>query len=634
MTPGPMAPGGFVSAGSKVSAVVAGVEDAEDVLTALLPKAAVSWTTADDAGQKPWPVAEPDAVVVLARTPTDLRRLASLRAVLPEAKRFVVAITATPSWYDTPHVALARGIGQRWLRESHVTRWRTSGWLIAARFGKEVPAGDIVAAVVSGGTGFHLGSYPLPASSLGDPGLADWRPGDPDAAWGGEPEKSGIPSGELAIRRPGTEWPDERVPTFERISWRETSWAEVGRPGGYATLRAVTRATLDDLPPVDERSVNPRGFLRTPTQDIADLTARDGRWAVRSEGRELVTFDESGLVTDADVDRLRRLRGLRVTWRPAHTGPVAAARVVAGLAAAGVPLASAVPVPLWAESLLGAELLGHLARPADLADDLRREELSVRLRRHALRTHGTTARWRALAATAGLHIPPDPAISVVMSTRRADFVPFALAQIARQRAVDAEVVLALHGVPRAEVAAAVADFPLPLTVVEAGADTPFGEVLNRAVDHASGDHVSKWDDDDWYGPDHLSDLVLAHRYSGSDLVGVASEFFYLEQIDLTIRRRWTSEVMSDHVAGGTFLISRETLRALGGFRPVTRSVDVELFQALLHAGGSIYRTHGLGFMARRSARGRHTWQEPIGYFLHRAKDQWRGFRPTKIMEQA
>ncbi|WP_158558248.1 glycosyltransferase [Spongiactinospora gelatinilytica] len=629
-----MIPGGIVGAGTKVVAVVSGVHDAGDVLAELLPKAAISWADADDLADSPWTIRAPEAVIVLARTPTDLRRIVSLRDLLPAVKRVVVAITATPSWYDAPHVALARGVGQRLVREVHITRYGTSGWLVATRLGKETPAGDIVTAVAAGGTGFHLAAYPLPAAGLGEPGLADWRPGDPDVAVGGRPEPSGIPSSDLAVRAPEAAWPDDRVPAAGRASWRDTAWTKAGAPDGYPVLRAASAVTPDHLPPVDERSVNPRGFLREPPQDIADLTGHAGVWGVTSEGRELVRFHESGLVADADVDRLRPLRGLRLNWRPAHTGPVAAARVVAGLAAAGVPLVSTGPAPIWAEPLLGGELLSHLATPGDIADDLRREEHSVRLRRHALRAHGTTARWHALAAAAGKPIPPDPPISVVLCTRRPDFVGFALGQIAAQRGVDVEVVLGLHGVPEEAVAGAVADFPLPLTIVTADAAKPFGEILNRAVDRTSGAYLTKWDDDDWYGPDHLADLVLARRYSGADLVGVASEFFYLEQIDVTIRRRWSSEVMADHVAGGTFLISRETLRALGGFRPVPRSVDIELFSALLRAGGCIYRTHGLGFMARRSARRRHTWQEPIGYFLHRAKEQWRGFRPSELMEQA
>jgi hypothetical protein len=624
---------GFVPNNAKVVAAVSGVEDPAEVLGRLLPDVKTDWVDIADISTGPWPVPEPDAVIMLARTPTDLRRLVSVRDTLPSGKCMMVAIVETPSWYDTPHVALSRGVAQRLLREVNIVRLGTSGWLVATRFAKDLPAGDVAAAVAKGLTGHHLNAYNLPAAGLGETALVDWRPGDPDTTCGGAPERSGVTSSDLAVRAPGVRWPDERVATVERVSWPAMTWTAIGAPGGY---EALTGLSPDHLPPVDERSVNPRGFLREPAKGIGKISRRDGRWTAHVDGKDLVRFPESGLVTDTDVDRLRDLRGLRLSWRSAHTGPIAAARIVAGLAAAGVPLLADAP-PTWATAALGAELLSHLTGAdlaRDLADDLRREERSVLLRRCALRTHGTTARWTSLAAAAGLAVPAPPTISVVLATRRGELVRFALDQISRQRGVDLEVVLALHGVSAADpaVAAAIADFDRPLTVHEAAPEAPFGLVLNQAVARASGSYLTKWDDDDWYGPGHLADLLLARAYTGADMVGVASEFFYLEQIDLTIRRRWSSETMSDHVAGGTFLISRETFDALGGFRPIPRSVDIELFTNLMRAGGCIYRTHGLGFMARRAARGRHTWQEPVGYFLHRAKEQWRGFRPSRLME--
>ena len=43
------------------------------------------------------------------------------------------------------------------------------------------------------------------------------------------------------------------------------------------------------------------------------------------------------------------------------------------------------------------------------------------------------------------------------------------------------------------------------------------------------------DDDDWYGKEHISDLLLAASYSNADLVGKGSEFVYLMEEDITVR---------------------------------------------------------------------------------------------------
>lgn len=309
---------------------------------------------------------------------------------------------------------------------------------------------------------------------------------------------------------------------------------------------------------------------------------------------------------------------------------MAALRVVTGLAAAGVPLISDA-VPRWAGAL-GPELdrlLTSVGEPG-LADDLEREEHSIRLRREALRTHGVRARWEQLGAPAA----PTPLISVLLTTRRPEMVRFALEQMARQRGAEFEMILTLHGIPSGhpDVVAALASFDRPVTVFEASKDTVFGTVLNEAASRASGTFLVKVDDDDWYGPDFLSDLLLAHSYSGAEVVGMVPEFVYLASIGVTVHREQVTEQITNFIAGGTIFAERSTFEAVGGFRPMPGTIDAQFQHAVQAAGGQIYRTHGLGYILRRGNAANHTWREPIGTFLRRNRRQWRGFRPNALME--
>jgi glycosyl transferase family 2 len=378
----------------------------------------------------------------------------------------------------------------------------------------------------------------------------------------------------------------------------------------------------DRVPPVDERRVNPAGFVAVPRLGDGVLTQADNRWSIQVDPENRVRFARSGRVTAADVARLRQLRTVTIDWGSPRHGD-SAVRVVAGLAAAGVPL-RAVHIPAWAEAL-GTDLTALLTAvdEGDLADDLRREEHSVRLRRVALRTH-TAAASR-----------PDPAVSVVLCTRRPEFLGFALTQLARQRQVDLELILTLHGVPAdlPEVTAAVAEFDRPVTVVEVPADVPFGTALDRGVARSSGRYVAKWDDDDWYGRDFLADMLLAASYSGAQLVGCTAQFVYLAQINRTIYRAARSEQESRWIAGGTFVMERTAFDAVGGFPPVPRHVDKALLDALLEAGARTYCTHGLGYALHRRATG-HTWDEPVTYFLRQAAAQWRGPRFSGFIDPA
>ncbi|MEV0348219.1 glycosyltransferase [Nonomuraea sp. NPDC050680] len=599
-------------------------------------------------------------VLVLARTPADLRRAATLHKLLPEARRVVVAVLDTPASHPAPVPTPTPAHRWRSLTDLRVYQPKDRVWVVDARFSAPTPAGRTVTATARAFAGHRLDVITAPAAAIAGVGAAAWRPGDPNATpaevTGPVPERVGAPGSDVVLRTLDTSgtlatagtafgapsvseegaddtsvagWSGSQTP-IERPTARSASWEQLGRPGG-AGLSLTDPDVLGQpsmIPPVDERLVNPQGFVTTPSRGLASLVERDGRWSVVLDGKMVTAFAESGGVTDADVGRLRQLRGVRIDWHHAHSGPLAAVRVLTGLAAAGVPLV-ADTVPRWAGAL-GDELARLLMSDPDLSDELRREEHSIRLRREALRTHGVAARWEQLGAPA----PAPPLTSVLLATRRTDMVGFALDQVARQRDAQLEVILALHGVPQGhpDVAAAIAAFDGPLTVLEADHQAVFGQVLNDAAARASGSFLLKMDDDDWYGPDFLADLLLAHSYSGAQVVGTVPEFVYLSSIDVTVHRRQITEQITSFVAGGTILVERSAFQAVGGFRPLRRSVDTQFQEALQAAGGQIYRTHGLGYILRRGPAANHTWQEPIGTFLQRNRNQWRGFHPSLLME--
>jgi hypothetical protein len=409
----------------------------------------------------------------------------------------------------------------------------------------------------------------------------------------------------------------------------EPTWAQCA-----VERRRWTAPAHGELGPLDEHVLNPAGFTRSWRHPVADLVAVPGApqlLKVKVGDRTHLLNSRRG-VTDGDVIALRPLQGLRLAWRGAE-GPHAYARVVAGLAMAGVPLV-AETLPTWARGLLSPDLAGALASASDLEDSVAREERSIRVRRAALTTHSTRAWRHDLLRGAGAPVPAEPVVSALLVTRRPEQVDFAVRQVARQRGVRLELVLVTHGFELGpEEVAKVREHVTDAVVTHADSDTVFGDVLNRAVEHASGDLVVKMDDDDWYGPHFLSDLVLARQYSSADLVGCPAEFMFVEPLWLTVRRPDRTEVYGDFVAGGTILMARADLRALGGFRRLRRSVDAGLLSAVRQSGGSVFRGQGLGYLLRRGGGG-HTWDPGLAYFISRSRvsDQWRGFKPPALLE--
>lgn len=584
-------------------------------------------------------------VAVLAASPTDLHRALTVSTHLPRAVHVLVALAATPG-HQEPPLPASPGMGQwRDLQEARIRRAEGGGWVCELFFPNGTDPATVLDAVLYGTRGRRRGPAVAPLAVLNGPEASLWRPGDTGAQGvegaGPVPLRRVTPVGDLALRVGGgeelPEWGDAVVPAVDRASTGADAWESIAGPGGGARARVAQRETdpVHAIAPLDELTVNPVGFSKAEKGPLGDLTLRGDRAVVREGDRDLVSVAPDGTVTDVDLARLRHLRGVRVDWS-GHTGPSAAVRAVASLAAGGVPLLSG-PVPSWAAGL-GTALTRQitLAADEDLTDRLRREEHSVLSRRAALREHGQRSRWRALAAEAGLPLPPGPRVSVILCTRRPEMVGFALAQIARQRGVRLEVVLTLHGFPAslAPVAAAIAEFDslgIPLVVHEADADQVFGSVLNDSVARSSGDLIAKWDDDDWYGPDHLADLVLARTYSGADLVGSGQDFVYLQEVDVTVWRSRESETATRFIAGGTLLVDRVVMEETGGFRPLPRAIDTQLLLAVSRGGGRIHRTHGLGYVLRRTGGG-HTWSEDMGYFLHNYAKQWFGWRPSTLLE--
>ncbi|GAB3198655.1 hypothetical protein GCM10027062_13360 [Nocardioides hungaricus] len=360
--------------------------------------------------------------------------------------------------------------------------------------------------------------------------------------------------------------------------------------GGHSEVLGRPPVVVDPgLGPLDEALLNPVGFRRD--WDRGPVPLPDGE------------------PTPALVASLRDAQAVTV-------GVGADPRMVAGLAMAGVPLTG-----------------GDFGAP-DLDDPMRREEHSVRLRRAALREHSSLG-WRQRTGVAvGIRTAAYPSVSVLLATRRPERLAFALARVGRQRGVELELVLATHGFEADPGVVREHLGDVPVTLLQQPAETVFGDVLRAATDAASGHVVVKMDDDDWYGPDVVADLLLAKHYSGAELVGMPAEMVYLEPICTTVRRRGPTEAFGSVVAGGTMTMDRALLRAVGGFRPVPRHVDARLLEDVRAAGGRVYRTQGLGYVLRRTAGG-HTWDSGLGYFLTRSSlaGQWRGFRPSRLLEE-
>ena len=370
--------------------------------------------------------------------------------------------------------------------------------------------------------------------------------------------------------------------------------------GGVPVVRVGPLSGIPLAPPVDHRRFNPAGFR--PVGGGARIEAAP----------DLPTPEERIEAARATLAvRIDRIDGL------------ASAQRLVEFTAAGVPVL--LDEVSGSEAWLGSRLAAEVTTvDADcLADPTERERASVAQRRAALAHHTLPARLRQVRSAAGLPLLSEPSVSVVVATNRPAMVERIIAIVAAQDHPNTELVLAFHGDGFGNTDPTAPD-GLEVTALRFPAETIFGDALSKASSVASGEWIAKMDDDDWYGSEHLTDLLLAASYSGADLVGKGAEFVYLEDTGLTIRRDLgNNEVASPTLSGGTLLVRAQMLREVNGWRGVRRGVDRALIDDVTGVGGQIWRTHPFGYLLRRTG-GEHTWKVNERYFLRHAGQHWDG----------
>lgn len=412
-----------------------------------------------------------------------------------------------------------------------------------------------------------------------------------------------------------------------RGTWMRAKWMWNKSRVGRSTLPQPACASSDRpsaascplaVPAFDPRTWNPIRWQRAVGNEAAALGPVE-RLPTGIVAHHVMHRD--------DLLQLRRMHHVEDV-QAFHADVITRAGALVRLAAAGVVVHLA-DGDGRLRALLGDGLYDLMTTDPSDFDAGTRELHSIRMRRIALRDHSLHARARQRGEGARPDPPGLPLVSILLATKRSRFLPSALAAAARQTYPRLELVLALHGERFEDVERRVAAFPHPTKVVRVATHESLGAVLNVATAASSGTLLTKMDDDDLYGADHVWDLVLAHEYSQAQVVGKGIEFVYLAASDQTIHQfsGYGEDYRARTLAGGALLIARRDLDRVGGWRPVRRGVDQGLIEDVLRARGCVYRTHGAGFVLIRHGEG-HQWKISSDFFLRRADTISPGWNPA------
>lgn len=412
---------------------------------------------------------------------------------------------------------------------------------------------------------------------------------------------------------------------WRQIDKRQTAWWHLQSEMRGRRLRAKDARSMranerrgEAMPTFNLRAYNPIGWQRDSGGETAALGPIE--WLPSGVAAQRV-------VRRNDLRCLKSVHHLE-DIQTFHSDIAVRASTLSRLAACGVAIHLA-DGDNRLQPLLGDDLYRLMTVDMNGMDAYARALLSVKMRRIALRGHSSFVRVHQNRSE---RLPP---VSILLATRRPQFLEYALDSVAKQSYPQLELVIALHGDGFEDAERRIAEFPRPVKTLRLPSSEPLGAILNAATQASDGVLLAKMDDDDVYDSDHIWDLVLAQNYSGAQLVGKGQEFVYLAASDQTIYVREGHEGYGERyhaslsLAGGALLISRRDLDRVGGWRRVPAGVDSFLAEDVLRTGGRLYRTHGFGFMVMRHGF-HHIWNSGDSsdeWFLNIAGRIWASFRP-------
>jgi hypothetical protein len=231
-----------------------------------------------------------------------------------------------------------------------------------------------------------------------------------------------------------------------------------------------------------------------------------------------------------------------------------------------------------------------------------------------------------------------PTLSVLVSTIRPDDLTSLLSQLMNQSLPTFEVRLGLHGIELSanhkKQISALNRRKVKTVVQKFEAENTLGTILSSLASGSNSEFIAKMDDDDFYGPEHLRDLLDAAIDTGADVVGRAMNYIYLEPLDVTLRKfgrgsMQTVEHFSDWICGGTILAKRTSAQAAGWFGDGKSAVDHYLLSGVTNNGGKIWRTYGAGYIYRRGFTP-HTYVTNYSKYLNNVSEKVVGLWPHQI----
>lgn len=205
-----------------------------------------------------------------------------------------------------------------------------------------------------------------------------------------------------------------------------------------------------------------------------------------------------------------------------------------------------------------------------------------------------------------------PPVSLLVSSMRPHQLRHVFRTAGSFTGVDIELILATHGfqVTAPELRDLRQEFGVDeVTVLERPKTVSLGSCLNDCVSASSGAVLSKMDDDDFYAPSYMLDIVHALSYSRADVVGKQAHYVFVAESNVTVLRYGDREHrFSTAVMGPTITAGRSVFENVQ-FQGLSLGEDTAFLSDVKNGGGTIYSADRFNYFQYRG-NADHTWKIP------------------------
>lgn len=222
----------------------------------------------------------------------------------------------------------------------------------------------------------------------------------------------------------------------------------------------------------------------------------------------------------------------------------------------------------------------------------------------------------------GFTFTSEPGVSVITCTNRPGTDSRIVANYNRQKyPVKELIVINNHSHHDPEAWSAKVKEYENVKVFEFDGSKTLAECLNFGVAQANYNYVAKFDDDNYYAPHYLTDLMHAFKYTDADIVGKRSCYVYFQDTkELAVRNPGNEHHYTNMLSGGALVINKKVFQDNRFLGNLAMGTVTRFLKRCVNNGLRLFSTDRFNYVyIRRSSGMKHTWNIDHDEFLRKCE---------------